>query len=248
MEINILAGPNGASAWTPLKIDVVGEGTYESLMTQFGALEINLYGAVYASNQDGTAGTALYWVNDYARVATGQTWTIRNRTGQQQSSDPQSVTVLLSLNSGVFTSHLLLDGEAVTFTIQDPLQSTVFESVVMCVAEGTLVDQENGSYQSVEQLRPGIDTVLGADGRPMNVMKIVRFPACHDFIDIRGILLRRGHPVLVGGREMPCELVPMARSIRTPIGLAVFLIATERREFIRVGGRLLVATLAAGTE
>jgi len=127
--------------------------------------------------------------------------------------------------------------------------------VCPCIAEGTLVSLASGHQVPIEALRSGAQ-VVNSRGGPVRVEQLIKFSApSKRFVRIAAgafgvnqpatdLLIREGHPLLLGGREvLPEQLLDMRGVERVQLDTAVnfYTLVTEQRCFVAMQG-LLVGT------
>jgi hypothetical protein len=132
-----------------------------------------------------------------------------------------------------------------------------------CLAQGTLVQVIRGGIRTelpIEQLRSG-DQLCTASGRQIPLLQNVRLPdpstrfvciersALGHKVPSMPVMIRRGHPLLIGGREVMSEqlleIAPMGvRQVELDQAKPIYTLVTENRAFVNMSG-LFVATWSA---
>lgn len=145
-------------------------------------------------------------------------------------------TLVLDAN----TSNLRLDPDGFVFI------QAIFAP---CVAEGTLVSLQNGLQKPIEELRKG-DRLSGG----ITLESLIKFKTpARCFIQIPDnhcsahlpLLIRRGHPILVAGREvLPEALIGQMtiEEIFTDKPMHIYTLVTQDKKFIKMQNHTLVST------
>jgi hypothetical protein len=151
----------------------------------------------------------------------------------------------------------LADGDVLYVTV-DSQSPMLWSTEPCCVAAGTKVLMENGSLKPIEQVRRG-DVVRDFANRPVKVIEnsCAAVP-CTEFVQVmpgatvgnrEALLIRRGHPMLVRGQEVECQMLTtnpsVARKIVLDREVPVYTLVTDRRTFVNMQQGACVATWGA---
>ena len=134
--------------------------------------------------------------------------------------------------------------------------------VCPCIAEGTLVTLASGEQVPIESLRSGAQ-VVNSRGAPVRVEQLIKFSApSKRFVRIAAgalgqnepssnLLIREGHPLLIGGQELlPEQLLDMRGVERVQLDSALYYytLVTEQCCFVAMQGLLVGTWSVAGWE
>lgn len=118
----------------------------------------------------------------------------------------------------------------------------------LCVSEGTLVNSDKQMIR-IENLKAGC-FVKSSKGKRMKIIDIVENGRSKNFVCIsknafgedrpyQDLLIKSGHPVLIDGKEIPCEELINEKNVREiEIGdvKRIFTLVTRKRSFVEMNG------------
>lgn len=129
---------------------------------------------------------------------------------------------------------------------------TIIPIFAPCVAQGTKVRLQNSERKLIEDLREG-DILAG--NIPLQAMIRFTTPA-RNFVRIPGVknsealLIRRGHPMLMDGKEvLPEALIGQMgiEEISTERPVTIYTLVTDKKKFVEMQDGLFVATWSKGS-
>lgn len=167
----------------------------------------------------------------------------------KQPGPQYSKTFEINVNTGAWTAI----GDTIYAAF--PQAMAVVPNAV-CLHSGTKVRMSNGISKSICEVIPG-DELVEYNGQSIRVSRnimtghksqFVRIPAnaFASKLPSEDLLLRRGHPLLVGGYKVPCQALLGQfgiEEIELENSAAIFTITTERESFV-VMNDVLVGTWA----
>ena len=123
-----------------------------------------------------------------------------------------------------------------------------FERPCCCVHEDALVELADGRRIRAGNLKNG-DVLKSATGGAVQIRQNVCTGRRSTFVklaanslgDNEELLIQSGHPILVRGQEIECQLTDNAEFVELPTKARVFTFVTDSRSFVNVAG-VMVAT------
>ncbi len=116
-------------------------------------------------------------------------------------------------------------------------------SDALCVAEGSRVRLANGQNLPIEELRPG-DLILGENDEAVPVVKLIKLAMpLTNFFQLENedtqerLLICRGHPILIDGREVLPQKIGKEVILSKPKSIYTFI--TPSRQFVQIEGFLV---------
>lgn len=125
-----------------------------------------------------------------------------------------------------------------------------FQLACCCLHEDTMLTLQSGSTIRIANLKSG-DVVLDDAGRPVQIDNNARVGMSKHFVSLpraclgdnepsSDLLICKGHPLLIKGQELNCEVligqVPRVEEIVLPERKAIYTLITDKKRFVRMNG------------